>query len=112
MRLTELNTPITDFTGKPIATTGGEGESFTVRTGLLNCLGTMKASDGKEAIQAFTVGSLISQAGEHCEIKAEQFALLKKAVEANTPQYVILVLGQLLLYLESQDAAVIQDGGG
>jgi len=110
MRLTELNTPITDFTGRPIPTT--EGESFTVRTGLLNCLGTMKASDGKEAIQAFTVGSLISQAGDECDIKAEQFAVVKRSVEVNTPQYVTLVLGQLMLYLESQDGAVIQNDGG
>ena len=102
MKLTGLEAPLKNFNGEPItvAEQGSElNRNFTVKTALLNCLGSMKAEDGKQSIVIYNLGTRIYQ-HENVNLDADELMLLKKALEQNVPMYTSLILGQLNLKLE------------
>jgi hypothetical protein len=104
MKLIGLDEPIVNFEKEAIKSKDEKGNVTPIsrRTALLNCLGSMKTENGKEAIEVFKLGSAIAEKTETDKatgISAENLILLKKAVEQNKPEYFTMIQGQLLEYL-------------
>ena len=104
MKITNVNKPIVNFEKTTILMPqeGTGPVPFTIKIALLNCLGSKKPKNGKEAIEIFILGCKISEIDGDSEAKidANEFLLLKTSVEENIPQYTAIILGQLMLFIE------------
>jgi hypothetical protein len=78
---------------------GGEPSAFTIKTALLNCLGSKAPKDGKESIAIYRLGCKLFDGVD--EVDMDELLLLKAAVEENKPGYTGMVHGQLLMFLEN-----------
>jgi hypothetical protein len=109
MKLTNLNQALTNFRGEELKsiTPDAEGnqatEPLTLKTALLNCLGSLKTDSGKDAIHTYKLGCDLFAKDDNFGVNVEDLQLLRKAVEQNGPQYLVVVQGQLLSYLEQVD---------
>jgi len=102
MKVDSLNQPLKNFDGNAIK--DDKDVEFTYKIGLLNCLGSIKAADGKESVQVWKLGVALAGAENgDIVITAEELLLLKKGVEQNNPGYFPVVQGQLFEYLEAQN---------
>jgi hypothetical protein len=111
LKLTNLNQPITDFSG--VALPIIEGKAFTVKAAILNCLGAMRAENGKEAIEVFTVGGLIAQGENGGDLKAEQLRDLQNDVaelREKASSFLSRVEGEMRLLSHISEIQQLADG--
>ena len=98
MEISMINNPLKSFDGKPIIV--NNDEQFTIKVALLNCLGSKPPKNGKESIEIYSLGCAL-YSGTKKSLSIEERALLKDAIEENKPGYTGIILGQLMLFLES-----------
>jgi hypothetical protein len=103
MKLTGLDKALVTFGGEPIQQT--PDETLKVKDVLMTCLSRMKSEKGAESMHIFKLGTEIFAANTDCPIESKDMALLKHAVEQNAPEFIALVQGQALAYLEDIDTA-------
>lgn len=106
MKLTRLGEVLKSFDGQEelkVRNETGEDVGLTYNHVLLNCLGSMKTENGKQAIDVYGLGVVLATKTGDIGISVEDLLLLRKAVEQNTPNYFTVVLGQTLSYLQSID---------
>jgi hypothetical protein len=101
MKLIGIDQALTSFDGTPIPITGET--MLTRRIALLNCLGSTKPENGKEAVEIWKLGVFLATAEEDVPVKVEDILLLKKSLEQNTPGYFPMILGQLFEYLSTDN---------
>lgn len=111
MKRIALQVPITNFRGDPIQE-GPDTGPLLLADLICNLLGSMKAANGKEAIRLYTVGAQVYMARTSPSIELEDadLELLKRAVDANTPGYAALIVGQVAQALENASVDPIADG--
>ena len=101
MKLTDLDRALTTFEGQELKTRKSENEpevAVTRRLVLLNCLGSTKPDNGKQSIELYQLGTRVAKDND-VKVDANEFLLIKKAVEQNNPGYLLVVQGQILEYL-------------
>ncbi len=102
MKLTGLKGTIKDWAGKDaMIADDGELGPFTIKTALLQFLGTMRTPNGKDAIHVYALGCRLFPADDELEAESADVALLKKATEQNAPGYAAVVQAQVLQYLDN-----------
>jgi len=102
MKLKGLQDIILQMTGSPIL--DNETKKAVARANILmGCLGAMKVDAPADSIIAFDLGTRIYRAEKGiCEVKPEEYAIIKKAIEQNVPGYFTFIQGQMLAWLSVQ----------
>ncbi len=103
MRKINLSESIKNFAGQPIKTP--EGEKLTLKSILLNSLGSMKGSSGEEHIKIWDLGIKLNKVDSQMELADDEYAIIKSAIEQNNTNYVALIVGQTLKILENGNKA-------
>lgn len=102
MKLSGLSEYIQGFDGKPIRVASPDGDQeLPVTDVLLNCLGAMKVTSGKDSIRVFALGSALFSSENELEIVPADLELLTQAVDQNVPGYHPFIQGQVYKLLES-----------
>ena len=98
----DLNQPVKTFSGEvyPDPTSEDKTSPLTYKTVILNMLGGMKPESGKEAIQVSVLGTHIYKQTGEFDIDQQDYTLLMKAIEQNTPGYIAVIMGQVAGYME------------
>lgn len=79
----------------------GNGQVFTLKTFLLNVLGSYAAASGEEAVTVFTLAQdIYKNEDETMEIGDALYETVKKAVNGANKAYTVLALGQAIKMLE------------
>jgi len=116
LKLTNLDRPLTSFSGEPIQQNGPDGDSaLTIKEVLLAFLTRMRTEKGTESMHVYKLGTEIYGAKDECAIESKDMALLKHAVEQNAgqtlpngqrePLFLAMIQGQVLSYLDEIDTA-------
>lgn len=112
MKRIPLQVPIKNFRGEALQE-GPDSGPLLLADLLCNLLGSMKATDGKEAIRIFAVGAKIytARTAPSLELEDADLELVKKAVDVNAPGYAALVIGQVAQALDRAYVDPIADNG-
>jgi len=104
MKLVDLDTSLKSFDGVELRTLSEKKEEvpLTRRTAILNLVGSAKPEDGNgsQSIRFYKLGVAIANKSGDVGVSVEDMTLLKKAIEQNVPNYYVVVIGQLLDYLD------------
>lgn len=107
MKLTKLDDALRAFNGQELknitpATIEAKAteEIITRKTILLNCLGSSKPENGKEAITIYVLGTRLYEAEHEIDLDANELSVIKRAIDQNIPGYIPMIQGQVLQWLE------------
>jgi len=104
MKLVDLDMSLKNFDGAELRTLNEKKEeiALTIRQALLNLVGSAKPEEGNgaQSIKFYKLGVALASKDGDMGVSVEDMSLLKKAIEQNAPGYYVVVIGQLLNYLD------------